>query len=454
MQTLSRAGGRAAPAGLAGLAGTGPDHDLVAGAGGTGAAGRSDRWLARRITVIWALLFFNGMTWLPVQTVVVLPQRWGQVLTMGALAVALLLALLLNPRLVIRPNLVLGLYTLLACVALVASIKGAGTVGPLARTARLFAFLAVLWLLTPWWGRRDMLLARCHLRVALVVLSTVVVGLLLAPGRALGTYGRLTGVVWPIWATAVAHYAAVAAGMCAVLWMAGAMRRRPALLLFAAGVVMVVLSKTRVAAVALVAGLLCAGLSLFLARRRVRRVVGIALAVTPVLLVALTPLLVSWFSRGQSADEIAGLTGRKRVWEMLLNAPRSEFAQWFGHGLSDKGFNGLAIDNTWYAAYQDEGLIGVGLVALVLIVLLVKSVLQRPSPARAVALFLLVYCAVDSYTEVGLADASAYLLELMAAASLLTRAPPGNAGTPGRLVGRTGDAVPGAGAGAGGAVGG
>ena len=382
------------------------------------AAGPSDRWLERRVTLIWGLLFFNGMTWLPLQTLVHIPKPWGQALTMGSLAVALVLALMLNPRMVVRPQVVLVLYTVLACVALMSTVKEATGPGPFLRSARLFAFLAVLWLLTPLWGRRDMLLARCHLRVLLVVLGTVVLGAVVAPQLAFGSYGRLTGVLWPVWATAVAHYAAAAVGITGVLWMSG-LRWRWSLWVCGIGVAMLVLSKTRIAVLALAGGLLCAALSLFFARRRVRRLTTAVIILAPVVLVALAPFLVSWFSRGQSAEELAGLTGRKRVWDMLLAAPRSEFTQWFGHGLSDKGFNGLAIDSTWLAAYQDTGLIGAALVGAILLFLLVRSGFSGPTPARAVAIFLLVYCAIDSYTEVGLADASGYLLDLMACGSLL-----------------------------------
>ncbi len=390
---------------------------------GRGLAEGSDRWLERRVTLIWGLLFFNGMAWLDLRMPIPIPQRWGQVVTMGSLGVALVLALMLNPRLVIRPQVVLTLYTLLACAALLSTVKGATGWGQALRSVRLCVFLAVLWLLTPLWGRRDMLLARCHLRVLVVVLGTVVVGAVLAPGYAYGTYGRLTGVVWPIWATAVAHYAAVTLGICAVLWMSGAMGRRPALPMVAIGIVMLVLTKTRTAAIALTGGLICAALSLFLARRRVRRLTTAAIVAAPVLLVALSPFVVSWFGRGQSAAEVSGLTGRRQVWDMLLAAPRSEFERWFGFGLSDKGFTGRAIDSTWLAAYQDTGLIGAGLIAAVLILLLVQAGFSKATPARALAIFLLVYCAINSYTEVGLADASGYLLDLIACGSLLAATP-------------------------------
>jgi hypothetical protein len=44
----------------------------------------------------------------------------------------------------------------------------------------------------------------------------------------------------------------------------------------------------------------------------------------------------------------------------------------------------------------------------------------RPrGPARAIALFLLVYCLIASFTETGLGAASTYLLDLTIAASVL-----------------------------------
>jgi len=49
-------------------------------------------------------------------------------------------------------------------------------------------------------------------------------------------------------------------------------------------------------------------------------------------------------------------------------------------------------------------------------VVLGTAALRPPSPARACAVFLVVYCAVASYTEVGLGDASPYLLCLAASA--------------------------------------
>ena len=373
----------------------------------------------RRIAVIWGLLFFNCLAWTGVPTVLPLNPRLSQVFTMGALGVALLLALTLNRSLVFRPNLFLSLFTALAALSAMTSVRGTAGAGGILRCVRLVLFLIVLWLLTPWWGRRDLLIARSHLRALLIVCGTVIVGVVVAPSHAFAVHGRLGGALWPIWPTAVAHFAAVAAGIGVVSWFSGVMAGRQAALLGSAGITMVLLTQTRVAMVSLVAGLTTSALTLFLGRRRVRRVATFALIVVPVAAIALAPAFSAWFTRGQTAEEISGLTGRRQVWEMLLSAPRSAFNHWFGYGLSDKGFAGLSIDNSWLAIYQDQGLVGVILVGCILVALLVMVAFRRAGPARALAIFIIVFAAVDSYTEVGLGDASPYLLDLAVAASLL-----------------------------------
>ena len=96
--------------------------------------------------------------------------------------------------------------------------------GTVYRTFRLAEFVAALWLLTPWWGRRDLLLVRCHLKALAVVLGSVLLGVLVAPSKALGA-GRLVGVLWAVPATQVAHYAAIIIGLTAVLWFCGQLPR-------------------------------------------------------------------------------------------------------------------------------------------------------------------------------------------------------------------------------------
>lgn len=400
----------------AGQVAVGPFDEIPATSEGTA----SDRWVQRRIGIIWGLLFFNGIGYIG-SSVLLVPKPVAQLFTMGALALALLLVVCLNPRLEIRPNLVLGLVTILAVTATMTSLRGLSGAGAGFRSGRLLCFVAVLWLLTPWWGRRDLLLARCHLRAVVAASAMVLLGLVVAPGlaRSGAGQGRLVSALWPIPAPQVAEYAALAAGISLVLWLSGAMPRGPALFVSGVGIAMLLASQTRTALVGLVAGLIAAGLTSFVFQRRFRVAALVGLALLPVAVVLVGPAFSAWFTREQSADQLAGLTGRKQVWAALVKAPRPEFNQWFGFGLSDKSFNGLSIDSTWLAAYQDEGLIGVGIVAAMFLFLLIVPAFRAPGPARAVATFLVVYCLVASYTEVTIGDASNYLLALVAAASLV-----------------------------------
>ena len=400
--------------GASGLEATIPDR--LARAGSADARAEADAALRRRVTIIWGLLLANAMPWIS-GSLLPVPQPVTKVVLAGALVLAFVLALRLNPRLLVRPNVVLVLATLLAVIAVMTGIRGAAGVGGIIRSLRLSVFLAVLWLLTPWWGRRDLLFVRCHLRALLIVLATVLLGVLVAPPLALGD--RLIGIIWPIPAPQVAEYAAVVAGMSIVLWMSGALVRNQALVFAGGGFAMVLLSHTRTALIGLIAGVFCAASTLILSRRRARRVFTVALLMIPMALVVLAPALLTWFARGQDAQQIGGLTGRKQVWEALVSEPRSEFSQWFGLGLSDKSFNGLSIDSTWLAVYRDQGLVGAVLVGATLLFLLIAPIFRPSAPGRAVATFLVVYCSFASYTEVGLGDASPYLLHLVVAASIL-----------------------------------
>jgi hypothetical protein len=96
----------------------------------------------------------------------------------------------------------------------------------------------------------------------------------------------------------------------------------------------------------------------------------------------------------------------------------------FGYGLSNNSFNGLPIDDSWLSVYQDQGILGVVLIALMLLSLLLIAAFRPRGPTKAIALFLIVYCAIASVTETGLGGASTYLLDLSIAASLLVPSAP------------------------------
>ena len=171
------------------------------------------------------LLYFNTLTYVP-GGLLHLPSHIGKALPQGALPLAILVALAANPRMRLRPNVFLCLVGLLV-VDTVITVAGAPAFGEAFRTFRLAEYVAALWLLTPWWGRSDMLLLRYQLRCLYVSLGSVILGLLIAPGKALHFDGRIAGIIWPMAATQVGEYAAVTAGLTVVLWLAGLRRVVP-----------------------------------------------------------------------------------------------------------------------------------------------------------------------------------------------------------------------------------
>lgn len=381
----------------------------------------NERIIRRRVYVTWGLLYFNTLTFFPEVSFIHIPGAVGKGIAQATLPVALLCALSLNRRILVRPNVFLTLVSLIALETILTTLQPQH-VGTIFRTVRLVGFVACLWLLTPWWGRRDLLLLRCHLTALGVVLGSVLVGLLVSPGHALAGH-RLYGALWPIQPTQVAHYAAVTVGLVVVLWFCGNVRGRiTALVTVVAGAILV-LTHTRTALAALIVGLLVAGMSLIVARPRVRKLFAAAGAITAVVALTLSAFITTWLERGQSSQGLANLTGRTEVWGPLLAAPRDKFQELFGFGLSNVSFNGFPIDSNWLASYQEEGLFGVVICAAILLFMLGTSYFQPRGLQRALALFLVAYALVASFTEVGFTDVSPYLLDLTVAASLLVPTP-------------------------------
>jgi hypothetical protein len=382
-----------------------------------GPAEARERSVRRRVGIAWGLLVLDVLTFYPGGSFLPIPSVMGKALTQGALPLALLVAMTVNRRVIVRPNVFLCLVCLLVVETFVSSLQ-TPHLGPMYRTFRFAEFVVALWLLTPWWGRRDLLLVRCHLMALSAVLGTVVLGLLVAPGHALGG-GRLSGVLWAIPPTQVAHYAAVTTGLVVVLWLSGYLRGRVALLVVVVGGTMLILTHTRTALIAMVCGILVAGLSLIVAKARVRKFFAVASVMVSISIITLSGFITTWLARGEGTHQLTELTGRTKVWGPLLAFPRDKFQEIFGFGLSNSSFNGLPIDSNWLASYQEQGLFGVTVCAVMLLFLLVAAYFQLRGVQRALGLFLVAYCLVASFTEVGFTDASTYLLELALAASLL-----------------------------------
>jgi hypothetical protein len=158
---------------------------------------------------------------------------------------------------------------------------------------------------------------------------------------------------------------------------------------------------------------------MFATESRVRKLFAYVGAVVSLGVTIFSGVLTTWLARGQSSSQLTKLTGRTVVWTGVLNMPRDRFQVLFGLGLSDKSFNGLPIDSNWMAAYRDLGLFGVVICAGALFFVFVAGYFQARSARTALALFMVTYLVVTSFTETGLSDASAYLLELAMAGALI-----------------------------------
>ncbi|WP_431900778.1 O-antigen ligase domain-containing protein [Amycolatopsis thermoflava] len=384
----------------------------------------------RILGAIWALMIFNTLATQGVSALIPIPRPVTQALTMSAVGIAFALALILNPRVKIRPSAFLVLLSLLLVASFASSVRMESGFGSLFRCARLGLFVGTLWLISPWMNG-SIWYVRQHIRVLTVLLVSVAVGLVISPGLAMPELndGRLTGVLWPLTPTQIGQYAAIVAGLAVLLWINRLTDARSVVMVAGPAIVLLVLTHTRTATLGLVSGLVVAMLSMWLTSGRARKAFAWGIAVAGIGAVLLGPLLQTWVLRGQDAENFGNLTGRAKVWERLLSAPRTWFEEIFGTGLSNKSFDGLPIDNSWLAVYHEQGYLGATIVVLFLVTLVVVAIARPPSPGRACALFLITYCLAASYTEAGLGDASPYLLHLAVAAGLL-------AGTPQRTVPR------------------
>ncbi|MER5797522.1 O-antigen ligase domain-containing protein [Streptomyces sp. RLB3-17] len=377
------------------------------------------------VGTVWGLLVLNTLGSAGAKTIIPLPRSLIQMVTMGALVAAFALALAVNLRLRIRASSFVFLLTLLLVESVISSANLESGFGALFRCFRLALFVGTLWLLSRWWNG-GLTFVRYHIRMYFAVLGSVATGLVVSPGAALPDLygGRLVGALWPLTPPQIGQYAAVIIGLTVLLVLGRRTDRASAVVVIVPSFVLLALTHTRTATLGLFIGLALAIGSLILTSAAARRFFTWAVLCAVVAAVGFASALQAWFLRGQSKENFSNLTGRAKVWDALLAAPRSTSEQLFGVGLGDKSFGGLPIDNSWLAVYNEQGLIGVTLVAAVIIVLGGVALLRPPSLQRACAIFLISYCAIASYTEAGLGDASPYLLHLALAASLLAAPAP------------------------------
>lgn len=375
----------------------------------------------RAVGIAWGLLAVNVLGFYEKPGVLLpLPRPAAQLVTMGALVTAFALALAVNRRVQVRPNAYLLQLSLLAVLATASSLRLESGAGAMLRCFRLVVFVATLWLLSRWWSG-GVRFVRYHLRAAAAILVSVAVGMVVVPGAAFAEVndGRLSGAVWPIPPPQVGLYGAMAVGLTVLLWQARRIGGRGALAVVVPAFVLLLLSHTRTAMFGLVVGLVVASMSVVFTNARARRSIALAATLGVLGVAVFGSVLQDWLSRGQDSDQFSSLTGRQRVWDALLSQDRTVTEQLIGVGLTDKSFGGLAIDSTWLSVYQELGWAGLAVVASMLGGIVFAAALRPPTPGRTCAVFLVTYCVVASYTEVGLGDSSPYLLGLAAAASAL-----------------------------------
>nr|WP_243866728.1 O-antigen ligase domain-containing protein [Actinophytocola oryzae] len=374
--------------------------------------------------MVWALLVTNTLGSQGAVTLVPIPRPVAQMVTMGAVVAAFVFALMLNPRVRLRPSAYLLILSFLVVVSIVSSMRLESGYGALFRCFRYTMFVGTLWLLTAFWD--DWLaFVKTHVRTMAAVLGTVALGLVVSPGTAMpGLYGgRLVGAIWPLTPPQVGFYSATVAGLVILLWLGRKTTGISVFVIALPAIALLLLSHTRTALLGLVGGLVLAIVSLLTTSTRARRAITTTVIVGGATALLAGAAIQTWFARGQT--DLSELTGRQKVWDALLAAPRTLSEQLFGVGLTNKSFDGLPIDSSWLAVYQEQGLIGLALVAAFLLTLFGVAALRPPSLTRALALFLIVYSVIASYTEAGLGDASPYLLNLAIAAVLLTVVRPG-----------------------------
>ncbi len=207
-----------------------------------------------------------------------LPRSLIQMVTMGALVAAFVLALALNLRLRVRASAFLLLLSLLLVPSLISSVALSAGFGALFRCGRFAVFVATLWLVSRWWDGSTTFV-RYHVRWYFLVLCSVAAGLLLSPGAALPDLygGRLVGALWPLTPPQIGQYAAVVVGLAVLLVLGRRTDRRSAALVIVPSLGLLALTHTRTATIGLLAGLVVAIGSMVLTSAAARRWFGWAM---------------------------------------------------------------------------------------------------------------------------------------------------------------------------------
>ena len=254
-------------------------------------------------------------------------------------------------------------------LAAIMSFRGYFGHGSTIRWFRFAVFVGALWLTTPWWGRRDFMIVHFQRRAIMVVIGTVLLGLAISPTKA---FANATG------RTPRGNRLADSTDPSGAL--RGGSRRDDGRVV-ARGHVEVEVDRSgdrrwfgRSDPHAHPDRAYCdaGGDPRWRFESLPQPEEGATGSVVVVVVVGIgalsfAPLVTGWFARGQNSQALTQLTGRTNVWSAVLAQPRTEVNTLLGYGMSNDGFNGTSIDSSWLSTYQDQGLVGDVLDAMVLL---------------------------------------------------------------------------------------
>jgi hypothetical protein len=373
----------------------------------------------RRVTAVWVLLFCSSLTWSlgTPEYVVPIPTRVEQLGTAMALAGALYVAYRYNPRFRLEGGWPVAMYALVAVVALCAPLTGTGGIGTAFRAGRFGVALLAMGLIAPAWRRDPWVLANAHARILRTMIGLALVWF--AVGLGVNPEGRLISQVPALPPPQIGQFAGVLVGISVVQLVSRAPRLPHTGLWAVCGVVALLLSKTRTPLIAGAIALAVAVLLLGLSHARARRVLAALVLAGPLLFLALMPFVQAYLRRDQSDAVFSTLTGRTSAWAKVHAFPRTGFQQLFGVGYGDKSVDGIPIDNGYLASYHEVGKVGLVVVVTILVVLAARALVEATPANRALAVFLVTFVAIASYTETGIGDMSPYVMHLVLAGAMV-----------------------------------
>lgn len=375
--------------------------------------------IRRYATLSWLALLVSILPWSFTQTgrITFIAKRPEQVLVATSLGVAFYFAYKANSRFKLAHAWPVVLYSMLAIIALFPPLGGRAGIGSLFRAVRFLLTLVLLLQLVPVLARDRYI----PVRGAFVVMKVTVVSTLvtLAIGLGFDGEGRLITQLPAFPAPGLAQWTSLFCFLLIFLMLNHSIPVRSGMAWLAASSLCLFLSHSRTPLVAGGAGFVAGLVAMFVSSQRARRFVSWVMFLVPVIALLFGPAVQAWFLRGQDQSQLSTLTGRTKAWAKVYAFPRDMYSRLFGVGLTDKSIEGLPIDSGYLSVYHEQGRVGVFVMTLIFVVFLARIMSRRPSMARAMALFLVVYVLIASYTETGIGDMSGYVLHLIMAMVLV-----------------------------------